>query len=245
MSRNGLADRKHECIVLVVCLIEKILESMAMMLLTTSQAVSATAFSVAILTAIARTFIVLRFEKRLFIEDAFLLIAVACLCAAAGAMAVSFPSMALLEAFFSKPLQSELPSNGIEQAQYRIIQQACVALCLTTVYAAKFSFLLVFRTLIRRFRNLTLYCNVVSMVTIMAWVFFGASIPFVPSDISKSKISQFRGHGYSSIVPDIITTSLSSYSLIDPLISIILLRKLTLSFFSLADSHILGISDSK
>lgn len=218
---------------------------MAMMLLTTSQAVSATVFWVAITTAIARTVIVLRLQKRLFIEDAVLLIAVACLCAAAGVIIISFPSMARLEAFFAEPLQSELPSNGIETAQYRIVQQLCVPLCLTTIYAAKFSFLVFFGPLTRGFRNLTLYWSVVSMVTIVAWAAFGAAISFVPSDNSGSKISQFRRHGYSSIVPDIITTLLSSYSLIDPFPSFILSTKLTLSFFSHADSHLRGISDSK
>ena len=201
---------------------KKIVGSMAMMLLTISQAVSATVFWVAVMTAIARTVIVFRFQKRLFIADAVLLIAVACLCAAAGVMIISFPSMALLEAVFTEPLQSELPSDGIEKAQYRIIQQGCVPLCLTTIYAAKFSFLLFLGPLTRRFRNLTLYWDVVSMVTILAWAFFGVSIPFVPSDNSGSKISQFRRHAYSSIVPDIVTTLLSSYSLIDPFPSIIL-----------------------
>ncbi|MCJ1429066.1 hypothetical protein MMC29_006979 [Sticta canariensis] len=188
MSQNDLADRRHECIVLV--------------------AVSATAFWAAIMTAIARTVIVFRFQKRLFIEDVVLLIAVACLCAAAGVMIISFPSMALLEEFFTEPLPSELPSNGIEKAQYRIIQLVCVPLCLTTIYAARFSFLLFLGPLTRPFRNLTLYSNVVSMVTIVAWAFFGASIAFIPSDNNGSKTSQFRRHGYSSIVPDIITTLL-------------------------------------
>lgn len=154
--------------------------------------------------------------------------------------------MALLEAFFTTPLQSELPSNDTETARYRIIQQGCVALCLTAIYAAKSSLLLFFGPLNRGARSyFTLYCNIVSVVTIVAWAFFGASISFVPSDNSGSEISQFRRRGYSSIIPDIITTLLSSYSLIDPLPSVILVPELTLSFVSHADSHLLGISDAK
>lgn len=198
------------------------------------------------MTAIARTIIKLGHQKRLFIDDVFLLLAVASLCAAVDVMFISFPSMHLLEVFFTEILSPKISSDDIEKkAQYRNIDQGCLVLCLTTIFAVKFSFLFFFRTLIRRLSSMILYWRVISVITALAWV-LAISIPFIPCNDcdGNSKISQIRRRGYASIIPDIITNVLSSYSLLNLLPSMTLSPKLTLSLFSRSHPHILDTSDS-
>lgn len=177
---------------------------------------SATGFSVAIMTAIARTIIKLYYQKRLWIDDAFLLFAVLSLCAAMGVIFISFPSMHLLEVFLTEIVSPEHAWDGIERAQHRNIQKGCLILCLTTIFAIKFSFLFFFKTLTRRLRTVTLYWRVVSVITALAWV-LGISIPFIPCKDcdGNSKQSYISRRGYASIGADIVTNLLSSYSLMD------------------------------
>lgn len=153
--------------------------------------------------------------------------------------------MHLLEGFVNEILSPELSSNDNEKAQYRNIQHVFAVLYLTTIFAVKFSFLFFFRTLIRRLRAITLYWRVVSVITALAWV-FGISMPFIPGHNcdGNSKLSQICRHGYPSIISDTVTNLLSSYSLINPLPSLITSPKLTLSFHSRGHSHILNTSDS-
>ncbi|MCJ1271043.1 hypothetical protein MMC22_010942 [Lobaria immixta] len=189
MAQNDFASRRHDAVVFV--------------------AVSAASFAVAIMTAIARTTIKLYHQKRLHIDDAFLLLAVLCLCSAMGVIFISFPSMHLLEVFLIEIVSPELASNDIERAQHRSIQQSCLVLCLTTIFAVKFSFLFFFKTLTRRLRTVTLYWRVVSVITALAWV-FGISIPFMPckdcdGNSTRSYISR---RGYASIGADIVTNLL-------------------------------------
>lgn len=197
------------------------------------------------MTALARTIIKLCYQKRLYIDDAFLLLAVSSLCAAVGVVFISFPSMHRLEGLVNEIISPQLSSNDYEKAQYRKIQHVFTVLYLTTIFAVKFSFLFVFRNLIGRLRTITLYWRVVSVITALAWV-FGVSILFIPCHNcdGNSKLSQIRRHGYPSIVPDTVTNLLSAYSLINPLPILIISLKLTLSFCSRGHSRILDTSNS-
>lgn len=144
--------------------------------LTESQAASITLFTISIILAIARTCIRLRYQKRLFADDVFLLVAVICLCAALTLLVIFAPSMYLIEAFITSAPTIELPPDPLQQQaleqklfNYLKLSDVYYIMSWTTIFAVKFSFLFFFRVLIWRVRGITLYWRIVGGVSVLAW----------------------------------------------------------------------------
>ena len=140
------------------------------------QAASITLFTVSIILAIARTCIRLRYQKRLFADDVFLLVAILCLCAALALLVIFCPSMYLIEAYVAATPVIELPPDplqllALEQHLFKYLKLSDVYYIMTwtTIFAVKFSFLFFFRVLIRRVRGITLYWRIVGGISVLSW----------------------------------------------------------------------------
>lgn len=148
-------------------------------MLTWYKAASITLFVISILVALARTAIRLRYQRRLFVDDAILLVAILCLCAAMALLLVFTPSIYLLEAFVTSSSVMASPEElaeieiQLEQPLFKYLKlsDTYYVMTWTTIFAVKFSFLFFFRVLIRRVRAVTLYWRIVSVVTVLVWVY--------------------------------------------------------------------------
>ena len=151
----------------------------AVLSLTFEEVASITLFAVAILTAIARIAIRLRYRKRLFADDAFLFLAVACLCTSMALLFVFGPSMWLIEETVTVQLSPELPPDFMYRAVvYQKLAYTYISLVWMTIFAIKFSFLFFFKNLVRCIRSMTIYWWVITVVTGVVWA-FGIAQPFI------------------------------------------------------------------
>lgn len=106
------------------------------------------------ISVLIRTLIRLRLQKRLFIDDAFLYFAVMCLCA----------SEVLLWRFsngiFSETVILMIDDSPVEDTSSVASDEVggvYMILTYMTIYFVKLSFLFFFRTLVRRYRKMTIY----------------------------------------------------------------------------------------
>lgn len=147
--------------------------------LTSYKAASIALFVISILVALARTAIRLRYQRRLFVDDAILLVAIVCLCAAMTLLLVFTSSLYQLEAFVTGSSAitnpDELAKIELQMEQpfikYLKLSDTYYVMTWTTIFAVKFSFLFFFRVLIRRVRAITLYWQIVSVITVLVWVY--------------------------------------------------------------------------
>lgn len=143
------------------------------------KAASITLFVISIIIAIARTAIRLRYQRRLFVDDAILLVAIVCLCAAMTLLLVFAPSLYAVEAFITGSSAMISPEELVEIevqlerpfVKFLKLSDTYYVMTWTSIFAVKFSFLFFFRVLIRRVRAVTLYWQIVSVVTVLVWVY--------------------------------------------------------------------------
>lgn len=141
-------------------------------LLITLPAASVVLIVLAILGAIIRVAIRLRYQRRLYVDDGFLFFAIICLCVATGLMYEVIPSMYLVEAVLTNDPDTSLPSNLF--AESLLFQKLCdgfLVLTYNTIFAVKFSFLFFFRTLIRRVHSMLVYWWMVAVLTAVVWAY--------------------------------------------------------------------------
>ncbi|MCJ1470002.1 hypothetical protein MMC07_008647 [Pseudocyphellaria aurata] len=128
-------------------------------------------FALSVLFLLARTTLRLRYQKRLFIDDAFLLFAEICLGASVGLLYAFADNLFLNEALVTRPSAVILPPDYTNQ---RILFQkqsdACLVLTYTSIFAVKFSFLFFFKLIVRRIHSMIVYWWIVVAVTTIAWV---------------------------------------------------------------------------
>lgn len=79
---------------------------------------------------------------------------------------MSSPAMASPEEMAEIMLQLEQPLF-----KYLKLSDTYYVMTWTAIFAVKFSFLFFFRVLIRRVRAITLYWQIVSVVTVLVWVY--------------------------------------------------------------------------
>lgn len=130
-----------------------------------SQAFITTFLVLAILSAVARTLLRLRYSRTLSADDYFLLYAVLAL-GAAGAVTYGIKDLVYLQIYvglgWEKPSPDLIPRMLVFEKRI----QAASALAWSSLYAVKLSFLFFFRTLIKRARRLK----------ILWWVVLGCVI---------------------------------------------------------------------
>ncbi|MCJ1462858.1 hypothetical protein MMC07_001461 [Pseudocyphellaria aurata] len=96
-------------------------------------------FAFSVLFVLARTTLRLRYQKRLFIDDAFLFFAEICLCASMGLLYASADGVFLDEALITNPSAVVLPPDYLNQL-FRLLKldDAYIKLTFTSIFAVKF-----------------------------------------------------------------------------------------------------------
>lgn len=121
---------------------------------------------------IGRVVIRLHYQKSLAVDDAFLIFAVVCLCVAMGLLFAFTSSMYLLEALITDDANASIPADIFDQVKwFRKLSTAFLVLTFTTIFAVKFSFLFLFKALIRNVRKMKIYWWTVVVTTAVVWAF--------------------------------------------------------------------------
>lgn len=130
-------------------------------------------FGVAILIVAARIGMRWRFRQRLYLDDYFLLLGLACLCGATGIILVSARKIFVAEALLVDPLFLWTIERVLAIASTApAIIHSFLFLTWTVVIAVKFSFLALFRLLIQRISwKITFYYWFVVVFTVITWIY--------------------------------------------------------------------------
>ena len=126
----------------------------------------------AVVFAIGRIAIRLRYQKSLAVDDAFLIFAVVCLIVALGLLFACTSSMYMLEALITNDPNATIPPDIFDQVEwFRKLSTAFLVLSFTAIFAVKFSFLFLFKALIRNVRKMKIYWWTVLVTTTAVWAF--------------------------------------------------------------------------
>ena len=121
------------------------------------------------LVTVARLAIRAHQHRRLFLDDAFLLVGCACLCAGTGVLHRLLPVLYLDERLILEPETTPLVPQDIENfIWYQKMAYSFVTVTWVTIFAVKFSFLFFFRKLISRLSGMITYWKIVISVTVVA-----------------------------------------------------------------------------
>lgn len=157
-------------------------------------------FGVAILLVAARIGMRWRFRQRLYLDDYFLLLGLACLCGATGIILVSARKIFVAEALLVDPLFLLTVEGALPIASTApTIVHSFGFLTWTVVISVKFSFLALFRLLIQRISlKVTFYYWFVVVFTVITWSYIvSEAFLFCPAfgdqinitNLGKKKIS--------------------------------------------------------
>lgn len=136
------------------------------------QVASIVLFVFAVIFTVGRVAIRLRYQKTLAVDDAFLIFAVVCLCAAVGLLFAFISSMYLIEALITNDPNATITSDIFDQVEsFRKLSTAFLVLSFTAIFAVKFSFLFLFKALIRNVRKIKIYWWTVLVTTAVVWAF--------------------------------------------------------------------------
>lgn len=118
-------------------------------------------------------------QRRLFLDDAFLVIALAALTAAVPVLYKAIAQMYLIQGVASGGLNlvkvSQLQQSGtVTEAEvhlYQVLRFTHQTLIWTAIFSVKFSFLSFFHQIVDRIQGLVLYWKIVGMMNIVAFAF--------------------------------------------------------------------------
>lgn len=109
-------------------------------------------------------------RRRIFLSDAFLVFACACLCAGTGLLYPLTESLYLEQALAENPFSVALPPDFtnylLTSLKFLFAYQTVMW---TVVFSVKFSFLSFFRPLVRRLAKLQTWWKVTVVTTALAW----------------------------------------------------------------------------
>lgn len=134
-------------------------------------------YGIAILAASMRIALRIHSQRRLFLDDAFLLFACAALTAATPVLYRDIVPLYFVQELASEGLSPEKFSqssgvNGEAEVQlYQVLHFTYEALVWTAIFSVKFSFLAFFRQIIDRIQSLVLYWKIVGVMNILACAF--------------------------------------------------------------------------
>ena len=135
-------------------------------------------FSLAVLSVIGRMITRIYTRRRLDVDDYLLLFALLCLSACTGLVHV-FCHKIFVEAIAADPTFISPPDQYQIILAIRSILDSFICIIWTTVFAVKFSFLALFRLLIRRLpKAITSYYWTTVGITVATWIFFVGE-PFI------------------------------------------------------------------
>lgn len=129
-------------------------------------------FGISVMAAIARTGIRIQMNRKLAIDDAFLLFACTCLTASFALLVVFTPAIFQGEAIVPNQPFVLLTSKSSQQLRWlQKVTCSNLALMWTVIFSIKFAFLSLFHTLVRRMRMENLYWKFVAGLTALAYAF--------------------------------------------------------------------------
>ena len=139
-------------------------------------------FSLAVLSVIGRMITRIYTRRRLDVDDCLLLFALLCLSACTGLVHVFCHQIFVVEAMEVDFTFISPPDSDQNILAIRSILDSFVCIIWTTVFAVKFSFLALFRLLIRRLpKAITSYYWTTVGITVATWIFFvGEQFIFCP-----------------------------------------------------------------
>ena len=157
-----------------------------------NQGVCGALFSLAIVTAIARTLIHFRTAPRYTLDDALLLFACICLTAATGLLYKLIPLIYFIEELdFKDQVPLPFPTSDVTKDTILATRllDAYTSLSWTVIYAAKFCYLIFFRALIDRVRQMIIYWRIAVLITVVfGGLTLGETFIACPRiDVSSSK----------------------------------------------------------
>ena len=141
------------------------------MRLNSSQVVIGLIFGIAIITAATRIIIRLRIQKRLYLDDGFLMFACICLTAATGVLYFGMSTVYMVEESSFEPTSAASISPSEESRLLQVIALiqritwSYEALSWGTIFAVKFAFLSFFRPLVDRLPSTHRYWKTVVLLT--------------------------------------------------------------------------------
>lgn len=129
-------------------------------------------FGISVMAAVARTWIRIQQNRKLAIDDAFLVFACTCLTASFALLIVFTPTLFQEEAIEPNLPQVLLTSKSIHQLLWlQKVTCSNLALMWTVIFSIKFAFLFFFRTLVRRMPREHLYWKIVTGFTALVCAF--------------------------------------------------------------------------
>ena len=122
--------------------------------------------------ALIRSVLRLHYHKRLSVDDAFLIFAVALACTSMGLYIQFMDGMYLGEATAMGRIPEDATLAKIEELtlRFHVLNDVFLVLTWTSIFAVKFSFLFFFRSLIDRIRSMEVLWRYVTAVTFLSWV---------------------------------------------------------------------------
>ena len=130
-----------------------------------------------LLAAVARIAVQISNRRRLYLSDAFLIFACACLCTATGILYSLFDDLYLDYAVSVDPASVILPPDFLDKAVYSLkLLFTYQTLLWAVVFMVKFSFLSFFRPLVSRLARLKIWWTIVVVFTVLTFVFCAADV---------------------------------------------------------------------
>lgn len=124
----------------------------------TWQTISIVLFTCASLLVVARTALCLRYQKRLFVDNAFVFFAEISLCSLFGLFFAFAKSTYLDKAFITQLKVAEIPPDFLHQLfSFHVLSNVFLILTYASIFAVKFGFLFLFRVFVRRVRKLVIF----------------------------------------------------------------------------------------
>ena len=159
------------------------------------QVITGLFFGTAIVAAAMRTAVRLHLQKRLFLDDAFLIIACAALTGAFAMLYQSLDTLFLIQHFAQEGAgaRDEAASAGInvdaEVHKFQILDFVHEPLLWVVMFSVKAAFLVFFRLLVSRVEKMVVYWKAVCAITVVAFVFC-LCYPFIASPHMDSSASE-------------------------------------------------------
>lgn len=124
------------------------------------------------IAALARTALRLRYYKRLFVDDGFLILALILTSASVGVYVHLLDGMYISESVSQGKIPLDVSLLSIEKAalRFHVLSDVFVVLTWTSIIAVKFSVLFFFKTLIFRIRYMEMLWRYVTVATLLSWI---------------------------------------------------------------------------
>ena len=147
-------------------------------------------WGIAIGAATARTTIVVRIKRRLFVDDVLLILSCCCLTAGSGLLYAKLPAVYAVQGVLLNPLIFNIPPDFLETLSwFETVNFAYLSLSWTSIFSVKIAFLVFFRPLVDHLPRMIRYWKATFALTIAVFAFCFAdawiTCPYTGLDAGK------------------------------------------------------------